>query len=68
MSISIEAVYESGVLKPLAPVPGLRERERVTLIVERESLITRQGHDRIQLPPEVMKALIEEPEFDSLES
>jgi predicted DNA-binding antitoxin AbrB/MazE fold protein len=68
MSISIEAIYESGVLKPLSPIPGLQEHEKVKLIVERESLIARQTRDRIQLPPEVVQALVEEPEFDLLES
>jgi predicted DNA-binding antitoxin AbrB/MazE fold protein len=68
MSISIEAIYESGVLKPLSPIPGLQEHEKVKLIVERESLIARQRRDRIQLPPEVVQALVEEPEFDLLES
>ena len=68
MSISIEAIYESGVLKPLSPVPELQEHEKVTLIVERESLISRQRRERIQLPPEIVQALVEEPEFDLLES
>jgi predicted DNA-binding antitoxin AbrB/MazE fold protein len=68
MSISIEAIYESVVLKPLSPIPGLQEHEKVKLIVERESLIARQTRDRIQLPPEVVQALVEEPEFDLLES
>jgi predicted DNA-binding antitoxin AbrB/MazE fold protein len=67
MSISIEAIYESGVLKPLSPLPGLEEHEKVTLIVERENLIARQRRDRIQLPQEVVQALLEDPEFDLLE-
>jgi predicted DNA-binding antitoxin AbrB/MazE fold protein len=33
MSICIEAVYENGVLKPVAPLP-LRERERVQITVQ----------------------------------
>ena len=35
MAISVEAVYEDGVLKPSEPLP-LRERERVRLTVEPE--------------------------------
>jgi predicted DNA-binding antitoxin AbrB/MazE fold protein len=38
MSISIEAIYESGVLKPLSPLPGLEEHEKVILIVERAAV------------------------------
>lgn len=68
MSILIEAIYEAGVLKPLTPVPELREHEKVILTVERESLIARQRRNRLQLPPEVVQALVEEPEFSLLES
>lgn len=34
MSLIVEAIYESGVFKPLAPLPDLRERERVRLTLE----------------------------------
>jgi predicted DNA-binding antitoxin AbrB/MazE fold protein len=34
MSLIIEAIYESGVLKPLAPLPELQEHERVRLMLE----------------------------------
>lgn len=34
MSITIEAVYEAGMLKPLAPLPGLAERSRVRVTIE----------------------------------
>jgi len=34
MSITIEAVYEAGVLKLLAPLPGLAERSRVRVTIE----------------------------------
>jgi len=34
MSITIEAVYEAGMLKLLAPLPGLAERSRVRVTIE----------------------------------
>ncbi|MEP7339157.1 MAG: antitoxin family protein [Acidobacteriota bacterium] len=34
MSLIVEAIYESGVLKPLAPLSELHERERVRLTLE----------------------------------
>jgi predicted DNA-binding antitoxin AbrB/MazE fold protein len=34
MSLIVEAIYESGVLKPLAPLSELQERERVRLTLE----------------------------------
>jgi predicted DNA-binding antitoxin AbrB/MazE fold protein len=33
MSITIEAIYENGVLKPVQPLP-LKERETVRIIIE----------------------------------
>ena len=33
MAITVEAIYENGVLKPAQPLP-LKERERVTLRVD----------------------------------
>lgn len=68
MRVIIEAVYEAGVLKPLSHLPDLKEHERVRLIVERESLIARQRRERIQFTPEAAQALIEDPEFELLES
>jgi predicted DNA-binding antitoxin AbrB/MazE fold protein len=35
MSITFEATYENGVLKPLTPVP-FKEHEKVTVIVDSE--------------------------------
>jgi predicted DNA-binding antitoxin AbrB/MazE fold protein len=36
MSITFEATYENGVLKPLTPVP-FKENEKVTVIVDQET-------------------------------
>lgn len=34
MSITIEAIYEAGILKPLAPLPELPDKSRVRLTIE----------------------------------
>lgn len=34
MSITIEAIYEAGILKPLAPLPGLADQSKVRVTVE----------------------------------
>ena len=34
MSITIEAVYQAGILKPLAPLPSLAENAQVRLTIE----------------------------------
>ena len=35
MVIKVDAVYENGVIKPEKPIPGLADRERITVTVER---------------------------------
>jgi predicted DNA-binding antitoxin AbrB/MazE fold protein len=34
MSITVEAIYESGILKPLAPLPELADKSRVRVTIE----------------------------------
>lgn len=34
MSITVEAIYEAGALKPLSPLPDLPEHARVRLTIE----------------------------------
>lgn len=34
MSICIEAIYEAGILKPLAPLPGLADKSKVRVTIE----------------------------------
>jgi predicted DNA-binding antitoxin AbrB/MazE fold protein len=41
MSITIEAVYEDGILKPNEPLP-LAERERVQVVIHRTVLLADQ--------------------------
>lgn len=56
MSLVIEAVYESGVLKLLTPLPNLKEHERVRLTLETINpaedaalLIAQQRQRRIEI-------------------
>jgi predicted DNA-binding antitoxin AbrB/MazE fold protein len=56
MSITIEAVYEAGILKPLAPLPGLAERSRVRVTIEPADKpapkVRRSTHGRVDLSKE----------------
>ncbi len=58
MALTIEAVYENGVLKPMQPLP-LKEHEKVTLTVETAgpSLAERIAARAAALPPEVLDRL-----------
>jgi predicted DNA-binding antitoxin AbrB/MazE fold protein len=58
MTITVEAVYEGGVLKPSEPLP-LKEHERVTITVEppRLTLAERIAARASALPPGVLDAL-----------
>jgi len=51
MNITVEAVYEAGVFKPLTPIESLKEHEKVRLVVEPVSLIDAQRQNRIQIDP-----------------
>ena len=79
MNITIEAVYESGVFKPLSPVENLKEHDKVRLVVEPASLpanlaanlpahlIDAQRQNRIQIDPAVAREIGDSPEYDLLE-
>jgi predicted DNA-binding antitoxin AbrB/MazE fold protein len=58
MAITVEAVYENGVLKPAQPLP-FKEHEKVTLTVEPAgpSLVERIAARAAALPPEVLDRL-----------
>ncbi|MFN7949752.1 MAG: antitoxin family protein [Blastocatellia bacterium] len=51
MSITIEAVYEAGMLKPLSPLPDLAEHSRVRVTIEPVSRpvpkVRRSPHGRV---------------------
>lgn len=75
MSLIVEAIYESGVLKPLAPLPELKERERVRLTLERNGaaeeaalLIEQQRQHRIQIEPRFAREIGDSHEYDLLGS
>ena len=46
MSLTIEAIYENGVLKPSGPLP-LREREHVQVTVHRPASVADQTYGMI---------------------
>ncbi len=68
MSISIDAIYEAGVLKPLSPLPNLKEREKVRITLESASIIAEQRRTRIQVDPQAAREIADGHEYDSLES
>jgi predicted DNA-binding antitoxin AbrB/MazE fold protein len=68
MSLSVEAVYENGVLKPSGPLP-LKEHEKVQLTVQAGVSRARQtaGLLRWTGDPAVLERFIMDPELDPLE-
>jgi predicted DNA-binding antitoxin AbrB/MazE fold protein len=67
MNITIEAIYEAGVLKPLSPIPNLREHERVRVTVETPSIVDElQG--KIVIDPTVAQEIIDSADHSLLES
>ncbi|MGH9768022.1 MAG: antitoxin family protein [Blastocatellia bacterium] len=75
MSITVEAIYESGVLKPLLPLSNLKEHERVRLTLETISpaedavrLIEQQRQRRIQIDPQLACEIGDSHEYDLLGS
>ncbi|MCI0487809.1 MAG: antitoxin family protein [Blastocatellia bacterium] len=68
MSITIEAVYEAGVFKPLTPSTDFKEGETVRLVVEPVSLIEIQRRNRIVIEPDVAREIIDSAEFGIVES
>ncbi len=67
MSIPIEAVYESGVLKPLSPLSHLKEHERVRITVETSSVVD-ELRGKIVIDPMVAHEIIENADYSILES
>lgn len=67
MGITIEAIYEAGVLKPLSPIPNLREHERVRVTVETPSIVDElQG--KIVIDPTIAQEIIDSADYSLLES
>ena len=67
MNITVEAVYEAAVFKPLTPIESLKEHEKVRLVVEPVSLIDAQRQNRIKIDPAVAREIGDLPECDLLE-
>jgi predicted DNA-binding antitoxin AbrB/MazE fold protein len=69
MALTIETVYENGVLKPNQPLP-LREHEKVqiTIVGARSWAKQTAGMLRWNGDPEILRRLIEDPEFGIMES
>lgn len=67
MLITIEAIYESGVLKPLAPLPTLKEHERVRITVETPSIID-EMRGKIIIDPVIAQEIVESPDHSIFES
>jgi predicted DNA-binding antitoxin AbrB/MazE fold protein len=69
MTLTVEAVYENGVLKPKEPLP-LRERETVRLTIEPETSWAERTAGMLPWTgdPEVLRRIATDPEFGILES
>ena len=69
MPLTVEAVYENGVLRPIQPLP-LQEHQRVRLTIEPE--VSWAERTAGMLPwtgdPEVLRRIAEDDEFGILES
>lgn len=69
MAITVEAVYENGVLKLSAPLP-FREREKVRVTLATQTSVARESAGLIpwQGDQETLERLATDPEFGILES
>ncbi len=69
MTLTIEAIYENGVLKPAQPLP-LKEHEKVRITVEPERTWAERTAGMLQWTgdPEVLRRIAEDDEFGILES
>jgi predicted DNA-binding antitoxin AbrB/MazE fold protein len=75
MGITVEAIYEAGVLKPLTPLSELPEHTKVRITVEaiagiepRGRVIDEQRRHRLSLNVRVARAIGDGHEYDMLES
>jgi predicted DNA-binding antitoxin AbrB/MazE fold protein len=75
MHMTIEAIYEAGILKPLVPLPDLPEHTKVRITVEaivgtepHGSVIDTQRQNRLRLDTQVARDIGDSHEYDLLES
>lgn len=66
MTITVKAVYEPGVLRPLEPLDDLKEHERMRITVHSVNTVAEQRNRRIKIDPEVVHEIAESPEHDLL--
>ncbi len=68
MTLTVEAIYENGVLRPAQPLP-LKDREKVQLSVHRVSSIADQSYGMIGWSgdADTFDRLLEESETDRME-
>ena len=69
MSITVEATYENGVLRPLQPLP-LQEHEKVKVTVHTDSSVAEQTAGMLKWTgdPEILRQIAEGDEFGILEA
>jgi len=69
MSLTVEAVYENGIFKPVHPLP-VKEHEKVRLIVLRETSVAEQTYGLIGWTGDAatLERLALDPELDPQES
>jgi predicted DNA-binding antitoxin AbrB/MazE fold protein len=69
MPITVEAIYENGVLKPCQPLP-LEEHEKVRITIEPRISWAERTAGMLQWTgdPEVLRRIAEDDEFGLLES
>ncbi len=69
MPLTVEAIYENGVLKPAQPLP-LKEHAMVRITIEPERCWAERTAGMLQWTgdPEVLRRIAEDDEFSILES
>ena len=75
MSITVEAIYAAGILKPLSPLPELPEHTKVRITVEAiadteqpSSVINEQRRNRLHLDTQTARDIGDSYEYDLFES
>ena len=66
MPITVEAIYESGIMRPLEPLEGLNEHDRVRLTLQPIGLVAEQRLSRIIIDAETAREIGESAEYSVL--
>ncbi|HEY7329953.1 MAG TPA: antitoxin family protein [Gemmataceae bacterium] len=69
MNLTVEAIYENGVLKPKGPLP-LQEHEKVLVTIQPAISLARQTAGMVPWTGDVetLERIVRDPEFGILES